>query len=103
MLPVFAACGRGPRDPFRGYAFIANQEGQAIAALDLEVMAVARHIAVEGAPSQVLAPSRNEVVYALTPETGAVHEIQVYRLSQILFRFSPIFICDSLDPDGILI
>jgi DNA-binding beta-propeller fold protein YncE len=81
LLPVFAACGRGPGDPFRGYAFIANQEGQAIAALDLEVMAVARHIAVEGAPSQVLAPSRNAVVYALTPETGAIHEIQVYRLS----------------------
>src|SRR5215469_2188459 len=81
LLTALAACGRRSVDAFRGYAFIANQEGQAIAALDLEVMAVARHIALDAAPTQVIAAATKPLVYALTPETGAVHEIQVYRLS----------------------
>ena len=68
-------------DAFRGYAFIANQEGQAVAALDLEVMAVARHISLDDAPAQMLAANMKPLVYALTPATGAIHEIQVYRLS----------------------
>ena len=80
LLPAFAACSRRV-EAFRGYAFIANQEGQAVAALDLEVMAVARHIALDDAPEQVLAAVTKPLVYALTPATGAVHEIQVYRLS----------------------
>lgn len=82
FLPALAAaCGRRSVDAFRGYAFIANQEGKAVAALDLEVMAVARHIALDGAPTQVLAPAKKSAVYALTPDTGAIHEIQIYRLS----------------------
>ncbi|HEY7338677.1 MAG TPA: hypothetical protein VH639_27560 [Bryobacteraceae bacterium] len=82
LFPALAAaCGRRSVDAFRGYAFIANEEGQAVAALDLEVMQVARHIALDAAPAQVLAPAMKAVVYALTPATGAVHEIQVYRLS----------------------
>jgi hypothetical protein len=81
LLPALAACGRRSVDAFRGYAFIANQEGKAVAALDLEVMAVARHIALDGAPTQMLAPARKAAVYALTPDTGTIHEIQIYRLS----------------------
>ena len=61
---------------FSGYAFIANQEGGAIAAVDLEVFAVARHIRVDGSPTAVVANPRNARVYALTPENGSVHEIR---------------------------
>lgn len=46
-----------------------------MAAVDLEVMAVAKHIAVNGGPSQVASAGSRAAVYALTPETGAVHEI----------------------------
>jgi hypothetical protein len=82
LLPAFAAaCSRRSVDAFKGYAFIANEEGQALAALDLEVMAVARHIALDGAPTQVIAAVKKPLVYALTPAAGAVHEVQVYRLS----------------------
>jgi YVTN family beta-propeller protein len=78
-LPLATACSR--REPAsRGYAFIANQEGGAIAVVDLEVMAVARHIPLEGAPAQVLAPPKRNSVYALTPETGSVHEIDLKTL-----------------------
>lgn len=75
-LPLAAACTR-PQEAFRGYAFIANQEGAAVAAVDLGVLAVARHIPLEGAPTEVTAAPQHPSVYALTPENGSIHEIQI--------------------------
>jgi YVTN family beta-propeller protein len=71
-----AACTRPKATGFSGYAFIANQEGGAIAAVDLEVFAVARHIRVDGAPTAVVAQPQRSRVYALTPANGTVHEIR---------------------------
>jgi YVTN family beta-propeller protein len=79
-LPLLAACGRQP-PVFRGYAFIANQEGHAVAAVDLQALAVARHIPLDGAPTQVAAAWTRSSIYALTPENGTIHEIQSDRLS----------------------
>ncbi len=77
-----SACGRRQSNPgFRGYAFVANEEGQAIAAVDLETMAVARHIALESSPTVVLCASQRPSVYALSPGAGMVHEISVDRLA----------------------
>jgi YVTN family beta-propeller protein len=81
-LGVLAGCrlhekARG----FAGYAFIANQDGRAIAAVDLEVFAVARHIRLDGAPTAVLASPRSARVYALTPENGSVQEIHAGNLT----------------------
>ncbi len=77
-----AACSRHHKSTgFRGYAFIANQESQTLVAVDLEVMAVERHIPLGAGPTQALAAVSRPAVYALTPETGSVHEVQVYRLS----------------------
>ncbi len=75
-LPLAAACTR-PQEAFRGYAFIANQEGAAVAAVDLGVLAVARHIPLDGAPTEVTAAVERPSVYALTPGNGSVHEIQI--------------------------
>lgn len=81
-LATLESCGgRGRVSGFPGYAFIANQEGGAIAAVDLGVFAVARHIRVEGAPTAVLASTRNMRVYALTPDNGSVHEIRAENLT----------------------
>jgi DNA-binding beta-propeller fold protein YncE len=84
-LPLAAACTRRP-EGFRGYAFIANQEGGAVAAVDLGALAVARHIPLEGSPTEVTAAAQRPLVYALTPENGTVHEIQIdtLRLSRKL-------------------
>jgi YVTN family beta-propeller protein len=78
-LPMAAACSR-PQEGFRGYAFIANQEGGAVAVVDLGVLAVARHIPLEGAPAEVTAVPKRPSVYALTPENGSIHEIQIDNL-----------------------
>jgi YVTN family beta-propeller protein len=83
-LPALAATAcRRSEAAFNGYAFIANQDGGAIAAVDLGVMAVAKHIPVEGAPSQVLAAESRPAVYALTPATGTVHEIRTDTLKLV--------------------
>lgn len=80
-LPLAAACTTR-RAGFRGYAFIANEEGHAVAAVDLEALVVARHIPLDSAPVAVLALQHTRpFVYALTPENGSVQEIQADRLS----------------------
>lgn len=79
--PALAACSRRSSGGYRGYAFVANQDGQSLAVIDLEVMAVASHIKIDGSPTQVLAAAMRPTVYALSSETGTVHEIQFYKLS----------------------
>jgi hypothetical protein len=80
-VSLATACSSRQSGGYRGYAFIAIEEGQALAAVDLEVMAVSRHIALDDSPAQVLASATRPVVYALTPATGSVHEVQFYKLS----------------------
>jgi YVTN family beta-propeller protein len=80
-LGALAACTRRKAKGFSGYAFIANREGGAVAAVDLEVFAVARHIPVDGAPTAVVAREKRARVYALTPENGTVHEIRAGNLT----------------------
>lgn len=81
-LAAWTSCTRHDRAKgFPGYAFVANEDGRAIAAVDLEVFAVARHIRLDAAPTAVLANSRIGRVFALTPESGTVHEIQSESLS----------------------
>src|SRR5450755_1729114 len=79
---MLAACSRRRGGAgFRSYAFVANEESQAIAAVDLEALAVARHIPLNGSPSSVISTAKRPFVYALTPANGTVHEIEVDRLS----------------------
>jgi YVTN family beta-propeller protein len=80
-LGAMVSCMRQKAKGFSGYAFIANQEGGAIAAVDLEVFAVARHIRLDGAPTAVIAHPQRARVYALTPENGSVHEIRTDNLT----------------------
>ena len=98
-LGALTACTRPKAKGFSGYAFIANSEGGAVAAVDLEVFAVARHIRVDGAPTAVVAREKRARVYALTPANGSVHEIRTGNLtfasklqvcrSAITMRLSP--------------
>ncbi len=80
-LPVItpAAC-TSRKAGFRGYAFIANQEGHAIAAVDLHALAVAKLIPLDAAPVDVVALRTRPLVYALTPANGSVHEIEAGHL-----------------------
>ncbi len=66
---------------FSGYAFVANQEGRAVAAVDLTLFAVTRYIRLDGAPTAIVADPPRQTVYALTPENGLVHEIRADHLT----------------------
>lgn len=77
---VLAGCGRRKGSGFPGYAFVANEQGRAIAAVDLTAFAVARHIRLAEAPTEVLARSGKPFAYALTPASGELHEIDVAAL-----------------------
>jgi YVTN family beta-propeller protein len=79
-IPVAAACSTRGDGGYRGYAFVANEDGQAVAAVDLQALAVARHIPLDSAPSDVIAARKRPFVYALTPASGSVHEIHADRL-----------------------
>ncbi len=76
-----AACTRRKASGYSGFAFIANQEGEAVAAVDLTVFAVARHIRVGGQPTCVIAHPREPFIYALTPGNGTLHEIKTDTLA----------------------
>lgn len=76
-----AGCASKKAAGFPGYAFVANQEGQAVAAVDLTAFAVVRHIRIEGQPTEVIAHPLHPTVYVLTPENGALHEIDSSKLA----------------------
>jgi YVTN family beta-propeller protein len=72
---LLAACSHRRGAGFDGYAFVANEEGQAIAAVDLSTFTVARRIPVDGKPSCVVASPSHPAVFALTPANGTIYEI----------------------------
>lgn len=78
-LPL-AACSRRKASGFPGYAFVANEEGKAVAAVDLTAFAVVKHLRLDAAPSSVLVSTSRPAAYILTPETGSVHEISTDKL-----------------------
>ena len=80
-LGLAAACRPRRGAGFPGYAFVANEEGQAIAAVDLTAFAVARHIPLGANPTEVIAHPSRPSVFALTPRTGEVHEIDAGALA----------------------
>ncbi len=74
------ACGKKKQAGIQGFAFVANAEGKAIAAVDLAAFTVARHIPLDGQPTAVIAPPANPSVFALTPGSGSLHSISVQHL-----------------------
>ncbi len=74
-LAALAGCGHRKGAGFDGYAFVANEEGKAVAAVDLTAFAVARHIRLDASPTALIADPVRPAVYAMTPATGSVHEI----------------------------
>lgn len=70
-----AACGRKLGKGFPGYAFVANSDGHAVAAVDLEAFAVIRHIRLDADPTQVAASPSQPRIYALAPKAATLFEI----------------------------
>lgn len=80
-----SACRRerkpGSNYGYRGFAFVANSEGKAVAAVDLTAFAVTRHIPLEADPVQMVDDPARPFVYAVTPGNGEIVEISVEKLA----------------------
>lgn len=72
------SCTRERGNGFEGHAFVANEEGGAIAAVNLTAFAVTRHIRIDGRPTKVVSHPELQSVWALA--SGAIHEIDPSRL-----------------------
>lgn len=68
---------------FRGYAFVANSAGGAVAVVDLTALAVIRHIALDSNPAQVVAHPARAGVLALTPASATIYEIDADKLTVV--------------------
>ena len=73
-------CSRKPRG-FAGYAFVANQDGRSVAAVDLKSFSLARQISLEGGPNTVIAHPTRPAAYVLTPQNGTIYEIEAHSLA----------------------
>jgi len=72
---ALSGCRRKKGARFDGYAFVANQEGRAVAVVDLAAFTVARHIHLDSAPAELIAHPERPAVYVLSRENGTVYEI----------------------------
>jgi DNA-binding beta-propeller fold protein YncE len=95
-----AVAGCRKQRGFSGYAFVANEEGRAIAVVDLQALALVRHVALNAAPTAVLSHPGRDSILALTPETGTIHEIGVPRMQRVRQMYAgPAAHRMSLSPD----
>ncbi|MFN7923692.1 MAG: hypothetical protein U0Q16_26555 [Bryobacteraceae bacterium] len=78
---ALTACRGARTRGFNGYAFVANSEGQAVAAVDLGAFAVARHIRLEDNPTVVVSHWSRPVVYAVMPRSEMLQEIDAEQLA----------------------
>jgi YVTN family beta-propeller protein len=69
------ACGRHRATAFPGYAFVANQDEQSIAVVDLTTFSVARQIRLDAAPFAIAVDRQRRAVYVIAPQNGMVYEI----------------------------
>ncbi|MBI4909136.1 MAG: beta-propeller fold lactonase family protein [Acidobacteria bacterium] len=76
------ACWRKEKPGFAGFAFVANEEGSAIACVDLTAFAVVRHIPLKAAPTNLVSHEIRKTIYALTPSDGTIHELSTARLER---------------------
>jgi YVTN family beta-propeller protein len=75
-----AGCSRKQRS-LAMLAFIANRSGRAVAVVDLATLALVRHVHLDADPSVVLTRRKHPAVYAVTPDTGTIHEIDPVSLA----------------------
>lgn len=84
-VPALSSSCRRERKPsnvgYRGFAFVANSEGKAVAAVDLSAFAVTRHIALDANPVQMVDDPMRPAVFAVTPSNGEIVEISVDKLA----------------------
>ena len=77
---LLTGCFRKKYRAVEGLAFVANEDGRAVAVVGLDPFELIRHIPVNAPPTALAAHPHKQLIYALTPASGTVHEIDAVRL-----------------------
>jgi len=75
------ACGRRKATAYPGYCFVANRQGRDVTVVDLSRFRVRKQIALDAAPSLVIAHPDKPLAYALAPANGTVYELDAATLA----------------------
>ncbi|MEO8591774.1 MAG: beta-propeller fold lactonase family protein [Candidatus Solibacter sp.] len=71
-----AGCTTPKAKRFQGFCFVANRDGRSIAVVDLTRFRTRQRMALDAAPSQIVARPKTTKAYVLTPASGTVHELE---------------------------
>jgi len=95
------ACGKKQTHGFSGFAFVANEGGKSIAVVDLASFSMVRQVPLDGAPTAIISHPTRPFIYALTPQTGTIHEIgtETMKVSRKV-QAAPNAMAMRLAPDG---
>ncbi len=97
------SCGPKKGTGYPGHVFVANQEGRSVAAVDLSLFSVTRHIPLDAAPAAIVAHPTRPAVYVLTPQSGAIHEISTSNFTvRRKLKIAAAADAARLDPSGAL-
>ncbi len=78
---LLAGCRPRRGSGFPGYVFVAVEEAQSLAAVDLTAFALVKHLPLGATPTQVLADQERVSVYALAAQAGSLHEVDARGLA----------------------
>src|SRR5436190_9250615 len=82
LAAAFAtACTKPKATGIIGFCFVANRDSRSIAVVDLSRFRTRARIALDAAPSQVVAPAKSARVYVLAPDIATVYEIDAVSLA----------------------
>ncbi len=85
---------------FSGYAFVANEGGQAVAVVDLASFTAVTHIRLDNSPTAVISHPTEPAVYALTPRNGTLHQIHAETMKLVRkVQVAPSALAMRLSPD----
>jgi len=76
-----AACQKPKATGILGYCFIANHTSRSVSVLDLSRFRIRAHVALDAAPSEVVAPTKPARAYVLARENATVYEIDAVSLA----------------------
>lgn len=74
------ACSHPKATGYRGFCFVANEASRSVAVVDLNRFRVRKRIALDAAPSQVIAHPSQPKALVLSRESGTVYEIDAVKL-----------------------
>src|SRR5690242_5311533 len=76
-----AACRKPKATGILGYCFVANRDSRSISVVDLSRFRTRANIALDAAPTEIVAPAKPARAYVLAPQAGTIYEVDAVSLA----------------------